>query len=79
MPEDPWQQLRLAIEAVFRSWDSARARTYRQKEGISDDLGTAAEVLWAAMHGLATLQRAGRVRPDQHQRRVDELVRLFAG
>ena len=44
VPEDPWQQLRLAIQAVFRSWDSPRARTYRAKEGISDDLGTAVTV-----------------------------------
>jgi pyruvate,orthophosphate dikinase len=44
VPEDPWAQLRLAIEAVFRSWDSDRAKAYRQKEGISDDLGTAVTV-----------------------------------
>ena len=44
VPEDPWTQLRLAIEAVFRSWQSDRARTYRQKEGIPDDLGTAVTV-----------------------------------
>ena len=42
-----------------------------------DDLGTAAEVLWGAMHGLATLTRAGRFRPEQHDRRIDELVRTF--
>jgi pyruvate,orthophosphate dikinase len=44
VPEDPWVQLRLAIEAVFRSWNSDRARTYRRKEGIPDDLGTAVTV-----------------------------------
>jgi pyruvate,orthophosphate dikinase len=44
VPEDPWLQLRLAIEAVFRSWNSDRARTYRLKEGIPDDLGTAVTV-----------------------------------
>ena len=44
VPADPWLQLRLAIEAVFKSWNSDRARTYRQKEGISDDLGTAVTV-----------------------------------
>ena len=44
VPEDPWAQLRLAIEAVFRSWQSDRAKTYRQKEGIPDDLGTAVTV-----------------------------------
>ena len=40
VPDDPWAQLRQAIEAVFRSWNGDRARTYRSKEGIADDLGT---------------------------------------
>ncbi|MEX1173630.1 MAG: PEP/pyruvate-binding domain-containing protein, partial [Chloroflexota bacterium] len=44
VPDDPWVQLRLAIEAVFRSWQGDRARAYRQKEGIADDLGTAVTV-----------------------------------
>jgi pyruvate,orthophosphate dikinase len=43
-PPDPWAQLRLAIEAVFRSWNSDRARAYRRKERIADDLGTAVTV-----------------------------------
>ena len=41
---DPWDQLRGAIEAVFRSWNSDRARAYRAHEGISDDLGTGVTV-----------------------------------
>ncbi len=40
VPQDPWEQLRGAIEAVFRSWNSPRARAYRAQEGIADDLGT---------------------------------------
>ena len=44
VPEDPWQQLKAAVEAVFRSWNSDRACAYRQREGISDDLGTAVTV-----------------------------------
>jgi len=43
-PEDAWAQLRAAVEAVFRSWLSDRARTYREREGIPDDLGTAVTV-----------------------------------
>src|SRR5579864_6297240 len=43
-PGDPWEQLRAAIEAVFRSWNSERARAYRTVEGISDELGTAVTV-----------------------------------
>ena len=44
VPVDPWEQLRGAIEAVFRSWNSERARAYREHEGIPDDLGTAVTV-----------------------------------
>jgi pyruvate,orthophosphate dikinase len=43
-PDDPWQQLRGAVEAVFRSWNGDRARSYRKVEGIPDDLGTAVVV-----------------------------------
>ncbi|HEY4633444.1 MAG TPA: pyruvate, phosphate dikinase, partial [Candidatus Limnocylindrales bacterium] len=44
VPTDPDRQLRLAIEAVFRSWNSDRARAYRRKERIPDDMGTAVTV-----------------------------------
>jgi pyruvate,orthophosphate dikinase len=44
VPDDPWLQLRAAVEAVFRSWNSDRAQTYRRREGIPDDLGTAVTV-----------------------------------
>ncbi|HEX6747981.1 MAG TPA: pyruvate, phosphate dikinase [Longimicrobium sp.] len=43
-PEDPQAQLWGAIEAVFRSWDTPRAKAYRRVNGISDDLGTAVNV-----------------------------------
>ena len=43
-PQDPHEQLRLAIEAVFRSWNGERARIYRRMEKIPDDLGTAVNV-----------------------------------
>jgi pyruvate,orthophosphate dikinase len=40
VPTDPFDQLRGAVEAVFRSWNSDRAVSYRAHEGISDDLHT---------------------------------------
>jgi pyruvate, orthophosphate dikinase len=43
-PNDPLEQLRYAIEAVFKSWNGKRARDYRRFEGIADDLGTAVNV-----------------------------------
>ena len=44
VPDDPWQQLRAAIEAVFRSWNSDRARSYRDRESIPDHLATGVTV-----------------------------------
>jgi pyruvate,orthophosphate dikinase len=44
VPADPWRQLRLAIEAVFSSWNGDRARAYRLRESIPDNLGTAVTV-----------------------------------
>src|SRR5579871_4649439 len=43
-PQDPRQQLAMAIEAVFRSWNNPRAQTYRRLNKIPDDIGTAANV-----------------------------------
>jgi pyruvate,orthophosphate dikinase len=43
-PQDPRKQLRGAVEAVFRSWNGARAIAYRVRERISHDLGTAVNV-----------------------------------
>jgi pyruvate,orthophosphate dikinase len=43
-PDTPTEQLRYAIEAVFKSWNGRRARDYRKFEGIPDDLGTAVNV-----------------------------------
>lgn len=43
-PQDPMLQLRLAIEAVFGSWNNPRAILYRKQNKIADDLGTAVNV-----------------------------------
>ncbi|HJW21137.1 MAG TPA: pyruvate, phosphate dikinase [Candidatus Limnocylindrales bacterium] len=44
-PTDPYQQLDLAIKAVFASWFGQRARDYRKFNKIPDDLGTAVNVV----------------------------------
>jgi pyruvate,orthophosphate dikinase len=44
-PQDPKEQLRLSIAAVFQSWNGKRARDYRRQNKISDDLGTAVNVV----------------------------------
>ena len=43
-PQDVQEQLRLAVDAVFRSWNNPRAITYRRLNHIPDDLGTAVNV-----------------------------------
>lgn len=43
-PQDPKQQLAAAIDAVFRSWHSEKAQTYRRLKGIADSPGTAVTV-----------------------------------
>ncbi|MEK6975536.1 MAG: pyruvate, phosphate dikinase [Candidatus Thermoplasmatota archaeon] len=43
-PQDPRDQLRLAIEAVFKSWNNKRAITYRDLNKIPHDMGTAVNV-----------------------------------
>jgi pyruvate,orthophosphate dikinase len=43
-PQDPKEQLVMARDAVFRSWNNDRAKHYRRINNISDDLGTAVNV-----------------------------------
>lgn len=43
-PQDTKEQLKMAIEAVFRSWNNPRAIVYRKLNDIPDDLGTAVNV-----------------------------------
>ena len=44
-PSDPWDQLKNAILAVFKSWGNPRAVTYRKLHNISDSLGTAVNIV----------------------------------
>ena len=43
-PQDPIQQLQDSVSAVWKSWNNDRAILYRQREKISDDLGTAVNI-----------------------------------
>jgi len=43
-PQDPKQQLLMAVEAVFKSWNNPRAKVYRRINKIPDNLGTAVNV-----------------------------------
>ncbi len=44
-PQDPVEQLRQSVRAVFDSWNSERAKTYREIHKIPEDLGTAVSVV----------------------------------
>jgi len=44
-PQDPFEQLKLATEAVFKSWNGKRAIDYRNAAGIAHDLGTAVNIV----------------------------------
>ncbi len=43
-PDDPMEQLRMAVSAVFQSWENDRAQAYRKLNGIPSDWGTAVTV-----------------------------------
>ncbi|MEM1947895.1 MAG: pyruvate, phosphate dikinase [Candidatus Caldarchaeum sp.] len=44
IPQDPFEQLKMAVEAVFKSWNNPRAIEYRKYYKIPDDLGTAVNI-----------------------------------
>lgn len=44
LPDDPWEQLRMGIDAVFRSWNIPRAVKYREINKITGLRGTAVNV-----------------------------------
>jgi len=44
-PQDPYEQLRMAIRAVFESWNNERAIVYRRINNIPDDMGTAVNIV----------------------------------
>jgi pyruvate,orthophosphate dikinase len=58
-PTDSMVQLREAIEAVFQSWNTERAKTYRRMEHIPDDLGTAVNVQMMAFGNLGPTSGTG--------------------
>jgi pyruvate,orthophosphate dikinase len=53
-PDDPYDQLRMSIQAVFNSWNSPRAFAYRKAQDIPDDLGTAVNVVMMVFGNMGT-------------------------
>jgi pyruvate,orthophosphate dikinase len=58
-PHDPREQLKLAINAVFDSWFSKKARDYRRIHGIPEDWGTAVTVMAMVFGNLGETSGAG--------------------
>ena len=75
VPQDPWAQLRGAIEAVFRSWNSDRARAYRAHEGISESLGTGVTVQTMVFGNRGCRLRDRRAVHPQPRHRRERLLR----
>ena len=58
-PQHPREQLDLTIAAIFTSWNTDRARLYRRRERISDDLGTAVTVMSMVFGNLGETSGTG--------------------
>jgi pyruvate,orthophosphate dikinase len=58
-PQEPSEQLGRAVEAVFKSWNTPRAATYRRHEGIADDLGTAVNVVQMVFGNMGPTSATG--------------------
>lgn len=58
-PQHPREQLDLAIVAVFGSWNTDRARLYRRKERIPNDLGTAVNICTMVFGNLGSTSGTG--------------------
>ena len=58
-PQDPREQLDLAVRSVFESWNTDRARLYRRRERIPHDLGTAVNICTMVFGNLGPTSGTG--------------------
>ena len=58
-PQNPIEQLRLATEAVFKSWNGKRAFDYRNHEGIPHNLGTAVNIVTMVFGNMGNTSGTG--------------------
>jgi pyruvate,orthophosphate dikinase len=66
-PQDPVEQLRLAVSAVFDSWFAKKAVDYRRINRLPDDWGTAVTVMAMVERRAALLRRVPRQRPGRRR------------
>ncbi|MFH2220171.1 MAG: PEP/pyruvate-binding domain-containing protein [Pseudomonadota bacterium] len=74
--ENSFEQLYLTIKKVFGSWESPKAKTYRQIMGISDDWGTAATVM-EMVYGNVSRQSGSGVCFTHNPRWSEDSLRLW--
>ena len=74
--EDPWAQLQVAIQQVLSSWDSTKAKQYREIMGISDSWGTAV-IVQAMVFGNLSLSSGSGVVFTAHPYRKIRRVELW--
>jgi len=65
-------------EAELKAAFASIASALQDHSASPRDVETSAELLWSALHGVATLERAHRLPRTGHQRRLDEMVDVFA-
>ncbi len=58
-PQDPYEQLKLATEAVFKSWNGKRAFDYRNAAGIAHDLGTGVNIVTMVFGNMGNTSGTG--------------------
>ncbi len=58
-PDDPYDQLDMSTEAVFKSWNGKRAIDYRNAAGIAHDLGTAVSIVTMVFGNMGTDSATG--------------------
>lgn len=76
MPEDPWLQLIGAVDMVFDSWHTPKAREYRHLMRVSDDWGTAV-IVQSMVYGNLTMQAGSGVLFTAHPYRKVRRVALW--
>jgi pyruvate,orthophosphate dikinase len=74
--EDPFEQLYITIQQVFKSWNSSIAKTYRKIVGISDDWGTAVTVQ-EMVYGNISQQSGSGVIFTHNPRWSEDKIRLW--
>ncbi len=72
-PDEPLEQLRLSIEAVFKSWRGKRAYDYRNATGIPHDLGTAVNIVSMVFGNMGGESGTGVVTTRNVSTGVDEI------